>query len=103
MADASKQYSLEEIKALLKKSLKHIRAEYHVKSIGLFGSYVHGEALPDSDLDVLVDFSKPIGLFKFLELEEYLSDLLKIKIDLVSKNALKPRIGKRILEEAVYL
>ena len=52
--------------------------------------------------EILVEFQEPIGLFKFLELEEHLSDLLGKKVDLVSKKALKPRIGQRILAEAVY-
>ena len=50
-----------------------------------------------------MEFEKPIGLFKFLELEEYLSDLVRVKVDLVSKKALKPHIGKRILEEVVMI
>jgi len=54
-------------------------------------------------VDILVEFKKPIGLFKFLELEEYLSDLIGRKVDLVSKKALKPRIGKHILREVAFL
>ena len=56
-----------------------------------------------SDVDILVDFEEPPSLFEFMDLEEYLSKLLGLKIDLVSKGALKPRIGKRILEEVVYI
>lgn len=95
--------SIESIRRRLKKNIGLIEKEYAVKSIGLFGSYLRGEQSRKSDLDILVEFNKPIGLFKFLELEEYLSNLLEIKVDLVSKKALKPRIGKRILEEVVFL
>jgi hypothetical protein len=78
-----------------------IRERYKVKTIGVFGSYVRGEAKEKSDLDVLVEFSEPISLLKFVELENFLSDSIGVKVDLVMKNALKPRIGKHILEEVV--
>ncbi|MEK7992492.1 MAG: nucleotidyltransferase domain-containing protein, partial [Planctomycetota bacterium] len=64
-----------------------------------FGSYVRNEQAEDSDLDVLVDFAAPIGLFEFIDLEEELSELLCARVDLVSRNALKPYIGRRILSE----
>jgi len=78
-----------------------IRERYKVKTIGVFGSYVRGEAKEKSDLDVLVEFSEPISLLKFVELENFLSDSIGVKVDLVMKNALKPRMGKHILEEVV--
>jgi predicted nucleotidyltransferase len=93
--------SLIEIMEILKKHQKELKAEFGVEKIGLFGSYLRGEANEESDLDILVEFEKPIGFFKFLELEEYLSDLTGLKVDLVSKKALKPHIGKYILEEVV--
>lgn len=80
-----------------------IREKYNVKELGIFGSYTRGQEKNDSDLDILVSFEVPIGFFKFLELEEFLSDKLDIKVDLVSKNALKPRIGKRILEQVIMV
>jgi len=66
---------------------------------------VRGEAKEESDLDILVEFEPDaeISLLEFVELENYLSDLLGVKVDLVEKSALKPRIGKRILSEVVYL
>jgi len=88
--------------AKLRSELGTLRKKYNVKGIGLFGSYVRGEQKKGSDVDILVEFREPIGLFKFLELEEYLGELIGRKVDLVSKKALKPRIGKRILAEAVY-
>jgi uncharacterized protein len=95
--------SFENIKPILKANIDLLREKYSLKTIGVFGSYVRGEQKRDSDLDLLVEFERPIGLFKFLEMEEYLSDLLKVKVDLVSKKALKPRIGRRILEETIFL
>ncbi len=82
---------------------KELRREYNLKIIGLFGSYVRGEQKKKSDLDVLVEFSKPIGLLKFGSLEDYLSELTGVKVDMVTKSALKPGIGRYILKEVVYL
>lgn len=93
--------SLSEIKEIIAKHKDELKKKYHVKEIGIFGSLVRGEAKEDSDVDILVEFEKPIGLFKFLELEEYLSNLIGKKVDLVSKKALKPHIGKYILKEVI--
>jgi len=93
--------SLDEIKEIIKKHKDELKEKYSVKEIGIFGSFARGEATEDSDIDILVEFEKPIGLFKFLELEEYLSNLIGREVDLVSKKALKPHIGKHILEEVI--
>ncbi len=90
------------ILAILRRELRTLRTKYHVKGIGLFGSYVRGEQKKGSDIDILVEFREPISLFESLEMEEHLSEILDGKVDLVSKKALKPRIGRRILAEAVY-
>ena len=97
--------SLDEIKEILKKYEKEVKEKYGIKEIGIFGSYLRGEAKEGSDLDILVEF-KPeakISLLDFVELENYLSDLLRVKVDLVEKSALKPKIGKRILSEVVNI
>jgi len=75
--------------------------KYKVKEIGIFGSYVRGEQKQKSDLDLLVDFSESISLLDFIHLENELTRYLGVKVDLVMKTALKPRIGKHILEEVV--
>jgi len=92
--------SLANIKKTLRQHLPKLREEYGVKSFALFGSYVRGEQHPDSDIDVLVTFENPPGLIGFTELERTLSDLLGQSVDLVTENALKPRIGDRVREEA---
>lgn len=76
-----------------------IKKKYHVKKRGVFGSYVRGEQKKRSDIDILVEFKKTPDFFEFLELEEYLGR----KVDLVTRDALKPYIGRHILEEVVYL
>ncbi len=97
--------SIDEIKKILKKNESILKENYGIKEIGIFGSYVRGEQKRGSDIDILVEFypDSSIDLIKFVELEEYLSDLLGIRVDLVMKSALKPRIGKRILKEVVYI
>jgi predicted nucleotidyltransferase len=73
--------------------------KYHVHSHGIFGPYVRNEQANNSDVDILVDFTAPISLFEFIDMEEELWELLRIKVDLVSRNTLKPYIGERILSE----
>ena len=91
--------SLSQILERLEKLKSTLARDYSVSSIGIFGSYIRHEQRPDSDLDLLVTFENPPGLFKYIELENYLSDSLGVKVDLVMKNALKPSIKERVLEE----
>jgi len=100
-----KALDLSRIIHILEEHKEEIKRKYQVKEIGIFGSYIRGEQREESDLDILVEFEEDakIGLLKFINLENYLSELLGIKIDLVEKSALKPRIGKHILEEVVML
>jgi predicted nucleotidyltransferase len=94
---------IDEFKNRINSHRKELEDEYSVKDIGLFGSYIKGKQDEGSDLDVLVEFSKPISLFTFTRLQRYLSQLLGVEVDLVMRKALKPRIGERILSEVVYL
>ena len=80
-----------------------MKEKYRVKKIGIFGSYVRGEQRKSSDIDVLVEFHEAPSLLKFIDMENYLSEILGIKVDLVMKNSLKPYIGKHILDEVIYL
>jgi len=87
-------------------NLKPLLSErYGVETIGVFGSYTRGEQTQKSDIDILVTFREDAhpGFFKFLELEEFLAKALGVKVDLVSREALKPYIGKHILEEVVMV
>jgi predicted nucleotidyltransferase len=71
--------------------------------LGIFGSYVRREQKKKSDVDILIDFENSISLLSFVALEYHLSDVLGKKVDLVMKSALKPRIGKQILREVIYI
>ncbi len=88
-----------EIKQVLKNHLDELHRNYAVSEIGIFGSYVRNEQTAQSDVDILVLFSKPVGFVAFMQLEERLQELLGTRIDLVTRAALKPRIGERILKE----
>ena len=96
---------LEEIRNTLTMQKRELRQKYRVKEIGIFGSYVRGEQKKRSDVDLLVEFEEPsnLTLLDFVRLENILSEILGVKVDLVEKSALKPRIGKRILEEVVNI
>ncbi len=92
----------EEILRTIKKELPYLKEKFKVRSIGIFGSYARGEQTKTSDIDMLVEFDAPVGFFKFIELEDYLSEKLGVKVDLVTPDALKPLIKPHIIEEAVY-
>jgi len=92
---------IEEIKQRIREIMPLLRDKYKVKTIGVFGSYVRGEQKHKSDIDILAEFSGVIDLFAFIELEEFLSDTLGIKVDLVMKDTLKPRIRDGILKEVI--
>lgn len=93
--------TLNEIRNIISQHKDELKKRFKVKEIGIFGSCVKGGQSERSDTDVLVEFSEPIGIFAFMDLEEYLEKLIGNKIDLVSKKALKPFIGKHILSEVV--
>jgi len=94
---------LEEINKKLEKLKPSLEEKFKVKTMGIFGSYIKGEEKEKSDLDILVEFDEPVSLLKFIELENCLSDSIGVKVDLVMKSALKPRIGKHILKEVVTI
>jgi uncharacterized protein len=98
-----KPLSLADIERILRKRREELTRDFGVAEIGVFGSCVRGESTADSDIDILVEFNRSVGFFKFLELEERLSEWLGAKVDLVTKAALKSRIGRRILSEAAML
>ncbi len=96
---------LAEIKQILQGQKPYLYKKYGVTEIGVFGSYVRGEQRPDSDVDILVELTDPprISLMGLVNLENYLSDLLSMKVDVAIKKNLKKRIGRRILQEVVTL
>jgi len=82
---------------------EELRKQYHLKIIGVFGSYVRGEQKRKSDIDLLVEIEKPISLLELVGAEIRISELLNTKVDLIPKEDLRPEIKETILNEAIYL
>ena len=89
------------IQSVLSREFPSLAEHYGVASLGLFGSYVRHEQRPESDLDILVTFTCTPSLLRFVELENHMSDLLRIKVDLVMRDSLKPSVGRQIANELV--
>ena len=96
---------IDEIQKRLKEYEPHLRKRYNVSAIGLFGSYVRGEARPDSDVDVLIELDETaeLDLLDLVSLQNELTDLLQVKVDVALKRNLRKRIGRKILQEAILL
>jgi len=96
----------EKVMEILRKELPYFVSEYVVKRIGLFGSYAKGLPAGDSDIDILVEFDRPIGL-KFVEFGEYLEKLLGRKTDILTPAGIKgiriKKIAKDIMEHVIYV
>ncbi len=90
-----------EIEEKLKGLRPVLQEKFNVEKIGIFGSYARGEEAEGSDIDILVEFSKPMG-WEFIDLKEYLEIILGREVDLVTTGALKPQIKEQILKEVVY-
>jgi predicted nucleotidyltransferase len=89
------------IEERLKQYKSLLQEKYYVEKIGYFGSFARGEEKEESDIDILVELSKPLG-WDFIELKEYLEEVLEKKVDLVTMNALKPQLKDQILKEVKY-
>ena len=80
-----------------------LAGRYNIASLGIVGSYIRNEQRDGSDLDILVSFTEAPGLFKLVELQDELSEMLGLSVDLVVRSELKPHIGQQILAEVVEL
>ena len=98
-----KVYTIEEIKSILQNSKDFIEEKYFVENFLLFGSYAKNSQTAESDIDLLVNFKRPIDMFDFIDLQDYLSGLFNKKIDLGTKNSLKSFIKDKVLKEAIAL
>ena len=97
----ARTHSLQKILEILHEQIPLLAERYNVEKLEVFGSYVRDEQDKDSDLDVLVTFKEDPSLLTYISIENYLSDLLNVKVDLVMKDSLKPKIGEHILREAI--
>jgi predicted nucleotidyltransferase len=77
-------------------------SKYHLKSIGIFGSLTREDFTEDSDIDILIDYEQPLGI-EFIDLANELERILNHKVDLVSKNGVKPKYFKEIQKDLIYV
>ena len=98
-----KMKSFKEIKEIINFHRKILEEEFKVKTVAIFGSYARGENTQESDLDVIVEFSSPVSLLHVVKVQNYLSDLLGMKVDLVPKENIRKELKEKILQEAVNL
>ncbi len=88
---------------LIRQHLDELKKDYNVASLALFGSYVRGDQTPESDVDILVEFSGPVGMFQFMGLERALSNIIARKVDLVSKKGMKPMIYEMVKDSLYFV
>lgn len=93
---------LSEIKQVLQQLKPELSRRFHVQSLGLFGSVVRDDFSANSDIDIIVDFDRPVGI-EFIDLAQYIEQRLKKKVDLVSRSGVKDKYFKAIEREIVYV
>lgn len=93
---------LTSIKRILTQMKPELIEKYSVNSIGLFGSIVRDDFTDKSDIDIIVSFSKPIGI-EFIDLADHIERKLAKKVDLVSRNGIKPKYFNQIESEIIYV
>ena len=93
--------NLNQILLIIRALMPTLKQEFNVRTLEIFGSYIKKDQKPNSDLDLLVIFSKTPTLIKFIELENFLSDRIGIKVDLVMKDSVRPRLRSSILNNAI--
>lgn len=94
--------TIEEIKAAICRHQAELATDYKVSRLAIFGSYTRGDETEDSDIDILVEFTEPVGLL-FVHLADHLEDLLGAKVDLVTRDGIKPNRWPYIKEELIYV
>ncbi|MDK9698760.1 MAG: nucleotidyltransferase family protein [bacterium] len=92
-----------EVLRILSERLPELKRQFPIKSLALFGSVARGDETENSDVDILVEFTEPIGFFRLGDLEDQLSELTGSKIDLVTTTGVKRQFRARILSEAIYV
>jgi uncharacterized protein len=95
--------SREVVLARLQAALSELKQRYPIRSLGLFGSFARGDAGELSDLDILVEFERPVALSRFLALEAELKALTGHDVDLISRQALKPHIERNVMRDLIVI
>jgi uncharacterized protein len=92
-----------DVLAILNKHEDELREKFGVESLSLFGSVARDEAQPNSDVDLLVEFNRPVGLFGLIALQQRLEKLFGCKVDLGTPRSLRPGLRERVLQEAIHV
>lgn len=92
----------DQVIAKLRELKPSLERDEHVSAIAIFGLFARDEAGPDSDLDIMIEYEISPGIFQFIELQNQLSEVVGVKVDLVTKAALHPALRNRILAEVIY-
>lgn len=95
--------TMDEVRRIISEHKSELLEKFNIVSVGVFGSYVRGEHHKDSDIDLLVELKEDISLLRLVSAENFLSDLLRRKVDLVPKDDVRPELRERILREVVYI
>ncbi|YAF96629.1 MAG: nucleotidyltransferase family protein [Nodularia sp. CChRGM 3473] len=95
--------TINELKQILLAQKQYLCETYQITQLGIFGSYARGEQTESSDVDILVDYETAPTFIKLAQLKDYLSQAFDLKVDIVTKNGLKPRIRDRVLSETIYI
>lgn len=94
--------NIDEIKKIINLHRSELEKKYKVKNIAIFGSFARGEQTEESDIDIIVDFTEPIGLL-FIHLSNYLENILGIKVDLIALDGVKTNRKNYIMKSLIYV
>lgn len=95
--------TIEEIREIFAEHREELENNFQIRKIAVFGSYAKGTQNKKSDLDILVEFKRTISLLSLVKAENFLTALIKIKVDLIPKEDIRVELKKNILKEAVYV
>jgi len=95
--------NVEEIEKIIKREKEELLRRYKIKNIGIFGSYAKNSAKEKSDIDLIVEFEEPVSLLGVIKAENYLTELLGIRVDLVPKEDIRKELKETILKEVIYI
>ena len=95
--------NVEDIEKIIEREKEELLRGYKIKNIGIFGSYAKNAAKEKSDIDLIVEFEEPVSLLGVIKAENYLTELLGIRVDLVPKEDIRKELKETILKEVIYI
>jgi len=95
--------NVEDIEKIIEREKEELLRGYKIKNIGIFGSYAKNTAKEKSDIDLIVEFEEPVSLLGVIKAENYLTELLGIRVDLVPKEDIRKELKETILKEVIYI